>query len=45
LSGENAVKDFKEIITIFKSWDRFYCEDMKDIMVIEFEEPHLEKFT
>ena len=38
LTAEHSVKDFKELINIFRVWDRFYNEDMKEIMIVEFKD-------
>lgn len=38
LNGEHNVKEFKELLSIFKNWDKFHQEEMKQIMVPELDD-------
>lgn len=38
LNGEHNVKEFKELLSIFKNWDKFHQEEIKQMMVPEFDD-------
>lgn len=39
LNADHTVKEFKDVIAIFLSWEKFYQEDMKRIINVDYGDP------